>query len=65
MTPSTLPPATSADQSVVAVGDARGRYTPDRAQLEWIRAGVYHSLDAPGLELPELVAIAGSIGTGG
>ena len=61
----TLPPATSADQSVVAVGDARGRYTPDRAQLEWIRAGVYHSLDAPGLELPELVAIAGSIGTGG
>jgi outer membrane lipoprotein-sorting protein len=56
-----LPPATSADQSAVDVGDARGRYTPDRSELEWIRSGVYHSLDAPGLELPDLVAIAASI----
>jgi outer membrane lipoprotein-sorting protein len=60
-----LPPATSADQSTVDVGDAHGRYTPDRSELEWIRSGVYHSLDAPGLELPELVAIAASIGASG
>ena len=60
-----LPPATSAMQSAVIVGDAHGRYTPDRSELEWIRSGVYHSLDAPGLELPELVAIAASIGSDG
>jgi Putative zinc-finger len=58
-----LPPATSAEQSAVDVGDAHGRYTPDRSELEWIRSGVYHSLDAPGLELPELVLIASSIGS--
>jgi outer membrane lipoprotein-sorting protein len=61
----TLPPATSAMQSAVNVGDAHGRYTPDRSEVEWIRSGVYHSLDAPGLELPELVAIAASIGSDG
>jgi Putative zinc-finger len=60
-----FPPATSAAQSAVDVGDAHGRYTPDRSGLEWIRSGMYHSLDAPGLELPELVAIAASIGTSG
>ena len=60
-----LPPATSASQSSMDVGDAHGRYTPDRSELEWVRSGVYHSLDAPGLELPELVAIAASIGSGG
>ena len=60
-----LPPATSASQSSMDVGGAHGRYTPDRSELEWVRSGVYHSLDAPGLELPELVAIAASIGSGG
>jgi hypothetical protein len=60
-----LPPATSASQSAVDVGDAHGRYTPDRSELEWIRSGVYRSLDAPGLDLSELVSIARSIGAGG
>jgi len=60
-----LPPATSAEQSSVDVGGAHGRYTPDRSELEWIRSGVYHSLDAPGLELPQLVAIAASIRANG
>jgi hypothetical protein len=60
-----LPPATSAEQSSVDVGGAHGRYTPDRSELEWIGSGVYHSLDAPGLELPELVAIAASIRANG
>ena len=60
-----LPPATSASQSAVDIGDAHARYTPDRSELEWMRSGVYHSLDAPGLELAELVAIAASIGSSG
>jgi hypothetical protein len=62
---SALPPATSAAQSTVEVGDVRGRFTPDRSQLEWIDGGLYRSLDAPGLELRELLAIATSIGGDG
>ena len=33
---SALPPATSAAQSTVEAGGVRGRFTPDRSQLEWI-----------------------------
>jgi Putative zinc-finger len=62
---SALPPATSAAQSTVEVGDVRGRFTPDRSQLEWIDGGLYRSLDAPGLELRELLSIATSIGGDG
>ena len=62
---SSLPPATSAAQSTVAVGGVRGRFTPDRSQLEWIDGGLYRSLDAPGLGLEELLAIATSIGGDG
>ena len=46
----------------VDVAGVGGRFTPDRSQLEWIRDGVYRSLDAPGLELRELLTIATSIG---
>jgi hypothetical protein len=56
-----LPPASSADQSAVDVGGSAGRYTPDRSQLEWIDDGVYRSLDAPGLSLESLLAVARSI----
>ena len=59
---SELPPATSAVQSTVRLGDVRARFTPVRSQLEWVQDGVYRSLDAPGLSLSELVAIAASIG---
>jgi Putative zinc-finger len=62
---SALPPATSAAQSTVEVGGVRGRFTPDRSQLEWIEGGLYRSLDAPGLALEELLAIATSIGGDG
>jgi hypothetical protein len=55
-----LPPATSAAQSAVDVDGAPGRFTPDRSQLEWIQDGVYRSLDAPGLDLIDLLAIASS-----
>jgi len=57
-----LPPATSAVQSALDVGGATGRFTPDRSQLEWVDEGVYTSLDAPGLGLAGLFAIAVSIG---
>lgn len=59
-----LPPASSADQSAVDVGGEPGRFTPDRSQLEWIDAGVYRSLDAPGLSLEGLLAVASSIPSG-
>jgi hypothetical protein len=62
---SALPPATSATQSTVEVGGMQGRFTPDRSQLEWIDGGLYRSLDAPGLALEELLAIATSIGGDG
>jgi Putative zinc-finger len=62
---SAMPPATSAAQSTVEVGDVQGRFTPDRSQLEWIDGGLYRSLDAPGLALEELLAIATSIGGNG
>ncbi len=61
---SALPPAASATQSAVDVGDARGRYTPDRSQIEWIEDGLYRSIDAPGLSLEDLLAVASSIGSG-
>jgi len=57
-----LPPATSAVQSTVNVGGVTGRFTPDRSQLEWVLEGLYTSVDAPGLDLAELLAIAVSIG---
>jgi hypothetical protein len=59
-----LPPATAARQSAVEVGDAQGRWTPGRTQLEWIDAGEYHSLDVPegsDLRLADLLAIADSM----
>jgi hypothetical protein len=56
-----LPPASSSDQSSVEVGGAPGRYTPDRSQLEWVDTGIYRSLDAPGLSLDGLLAVARSI----
>lgn len=59
---SALPPATSAAQSSVDVDGAPGRFTPARSQLEWTDAGVYRSLDAPGLDLAALLRIATSVG---
>jgi hypothetical protein len=59
-----LPPASSAEQSRLDVGGAPGRWTRARSLLEWVRDGVYGSLDVvdgPGLRLGEAVAIAGSI----
>lgn len=61
-----LPAASSADQSTVDVGGLPlpGRFTPERSQLEWIDTGIYRSLDAPGLSLEPLLAVARSIPSG-
>ncbi len=56
-----LPPASSAVQAAVEVRGRQGRWTPDRHQLEWVEDGVYYSLDAPGLELVDLLAVAESM----
>jgi hypothetical protein len=58
---SALPPASSARQSIVEVRGNRGRYTPDRHELEWIQDGVYVAIDGPELELPDLLAIADTL----
>ena len=57
-----LPPASAASQSAVEVRGTEGRWTPDREQLEWVEDGVYYSLDASGLGLEDLLAVAASIG---
>ncbi len=56
-----LPPASAARQSAVEVAGSPGRWTPGRSLLEWVSNGLYRSLDAPGLGLDELAAIAASI----
>jgi outer membrane lipoprotein-sorting protein len=56
-----LPPASSASQSAVEVRGTEGRWTPDRGQLEWVQDGVYYSLDASGLGLEDLLAVASSM----
>jgi outer membrane lipoprotein-sorting protein len=55
----TIPPATGADQVVVnLVGGVLARWTPDTSTLEWVEAGTYVSLTAPGRGLDELAALA-------
>ena len=57
-----LPPASAASQSAIEVLGTQGRWTPDRGQLEWVKDGVYYSLDGPGLGLEDLLAVAASMG---
>ena len=56
-----LPPASAAEQSSVQVGDVAGRFTSSRDQLEWIRDGIYYSIDGAGLDLDGLLAMAASL----
>jgi hypothetical protein len=56
-----LPPASSAHQSFVEVRGHRGRYTPNRNELEWIENGVYVAIDGNGLQLPELLTLAATL----
>jgi outer membrane lipoprotein-sorting protein len=56
-----LPPASAAVQDEVEVRGVTGRWTQDRNQLEWVQEGVYYSLDAAGMQLTDLVGVAGSL----
>jgi hypothetical protein len=56
-----LSPASAAEQSAVQVGDATGRFTPSRDELEWVDGGIYYSVDGAGLPLADLLAMAGSL----
>ena len=60
-----LPPASGAEQYTMVVRDSPGRWSPARATLEWIEAGTYHSLTAPGLRLEDLMALATTMTPGG
>jgi outer membrane lipoprotein-sorting protein len=56
-----LPPTTAPEQQTVEIRGVEGRYTPAAARLEWIEGGVYVSIEAPGLELTDLLALASSV----
>ncbi|MGZ8593467.1 MAG: hypothetical protein ACXWYC_09215 [Actinomycetota bacterium] len=56
-----LPPAAAPRQETVEVRGIMARYTAEAALLEWIEGGLYISVEAPGLELADLVALAGSL----
>jgi hypothetical protein len=57
----TLPPASAPDQIRVRIGASVGRWTPSRAQLEWVDRGTYVSVQG-GVDLRALVAIARAVG---
>lgn len=60
-----LPPPSSAEQSRVTLGPGLasiGRWTPARAQLEWVGNGAYHSLQGE-LDLATLMTIAAAVTT--
>ncbi|HXF73319.1 MAG TPA: hypothetical protein VNO79_12005, partial [Actinomycetota bacterium] len=56
-----LPPATAADVREIVVRGVPGRWSPERSQLEWIEAGLYVSVDAPGASLEDVLAVAASL----
>jgi hypothetical protein len=55
-----LPPPSSSEQSRITVSGLDARWTPSRAELEWVDHGVYHSLQG-NLDLPSLVEMARAV----
>jgi hypothetical protein len=53
-----LPPPMDPGMVAVTIRGTTGRYSADRAELEWIEAGSYRSIRAPGFDLADLVAMA-------
>jgi hypothetical protein len=43
------------------MGPGDARYDPTLHRLQWIRDGVYYAIDSPGMELPDLAALARSL----
>jgi hypothetical protein len=58
----TLPPASSADQSLVDLNGTSARWTPGRRQLEWIAGDAYLSLEGDG-DLARMLDLAKAFGT--
>jgi hypothetical protein len=56
-----LPPAASADQVIVPLGDGDARWIPSQSRLEWVADGIYRSVDGPGVDREILEAVASSI----
>ncbi len=56
-----LPASTASALVSVDLGGVPARYAPQESRLEWLRDGVYLSLEAPGLALGDLVAVASSV----
>jgi hypothetical protein len=58
-----LPPASSASQELIDVAGAGGRWIAAASRLEWVRDGVYASIEAPDLDLRQILAIAALMST--
>jgi hypothetical protein len=56
-----LPTATASRYGAVEIRGVEARYTPDARRLEWLEDGLYVSIEAPGLELRELIRVAESL----
>lgn len=56
-----LPPPIDPDVLAVRVRGVTGRYSPLRAELEWVEDGVYRSLRGTALDLPGLLQVADSL----
>jgi hypothetical protein len=57
-----LPPPTGADEQMVRVGEARGRWSPESRTLDWVDdQGVYRSLSGPSFDLTSLLEVAASL----
>jgi hypothetical protein len=56
-----LPPPLASDVLAVRVRGLDGRYSPSRAELEWVEEGVYRSLGGGALDLSGLLRVADSL----
>jgi hypothetical protein len=56
-----LPPPVDPDVLAVRVRGVIGRYSPLRAELEWVEDGVYRSLRGTALDLAGLLQVADSL----
>jgi hypothetical protein len=56
-----LPPPSGADQLVVPIRGALGRWSPQAHLLEWVDHGTYRSVRAPGLDLGWILRVANSL----
>lgn len=57
----TLPPAASAVQVPVPLGDVEARWIPSQWRLEWVADGIYRSVDGSGVDRAILAAVASSV----